>query len=293
MTNVPLVSVILPTYNRIKHINNSIASVLGQDTKYTIELIIVDDASTDGTENEINKINDQRVKYIKLNQNSGGGKARNVGINSASGKYIAFIDSDTIWYKNKIQIQVELLEKNQSYIGCYSRFTKLYSAGSEVQPPQIPAPDQARPGILLDNYIDTPTSIVKREVLERVGGFDENLPRFQDWEMFIRLTKLGMMYGFYQPLIDSLDLSDSISRNDKARLTALKIIYQKHYEEINESSAAINKITLKLFMAHALANDRSNAMTTLMTQFKKVSFGTKLVCLAIIATPNMIIRKIK
>ena len=98
------ISVIIPTYNRGNLIGDSIKSVLNQ-TYENLEVIVVDDGSTDNTKEEIDKIEDERVKYIKLMKNSGGSNARNIGIQNANGKYISFQDSDDIYYPKKLEIQ--------------------------------------------------------------------------------------------------------------------------------------------------------------------------------------------
>ena len=104
------VSVIIPTFNRGNILLNSIKSVLNQTYK-NLEVIVVDDGSIDNTKEEINKIEDERVKYIKLVNNSGGSNARNIGIKSASGKYISFQDSDDIYYPNKLETQIKNIIK--------------------------------------------------------------------------------------------------------------------------------------------------------------------------------------
>ena len=107
------ISVIIPTYNRGKSIIQSINSVLEQ-TYHNLEILIVDDCSTDDTEYLISKIDDPRVKYIKLKENKGASFARNIGIKIATGKYISFQDSDDIYKNNKIEKQYIFL--NSKYL---------------------------------------------------------------------------------------------------------------------------------------------------------------------------------
>lgn len=113
MESKALVSVIIPSYNRGSLILRSVYSVLNQSYK-NIELILVDDCSTDNTENVIKKIKDGRIKYIKLEKNSGACVARNRGINEARGEYIAFNDSDDIWHEDKIEKQIDFLIRNNA-----------------------------------------------------------------------------------------------------------------------------------------------------------------------------------
>ena len=112
------ISVIIPTYNRGKSIIQSINSVLEQ-TYHNLEILIVDDCSTDDTEYLISKIDDPRVKYIKLKENKGASFARNIGIKIATGKYISFQDSDDIYKNNKIEKQyINLIKKNSDFDFC-------------------------------------------------------------------------------------------------------------------------------------------------------------------------------
>lgn len=113
MTNNPKISVIIPTYNREKLIERSIKSVLNQTYK-NIEVIVVDDCSNDNTKSIVNSIKDDRLIYIKLSKNKGACYARNKGIEAASGKYIAFNDSDDVFYKNKLEKQLKNLLNNNS-----------------------------------------------------------------------------------------------------------------------------------------------------------------------------------
>jgi len=110
-----LISVIIPTYNRRDKVTYAVKSVLDQ-TYSNIEVIIIDDASTDNTEAEIKKIKDDRIRYIYLEKNHGAAGARNVGIKEANGTYIAFQDSDDIWEKEKLQMQIDKMAGTDLYI---------------------------------------------------------------------------------------------------------------------------------------------------------------------------------
>ena len=107
------ISVIIPTYNRGNIIENSIISVLNQ-TYTNLEVLIIDDGSTDNTKEIIDKFDDNRIKYIKLKNNYGGSNARNIGIKSATGKFISFQDSDDIFYPKKLEIQMKNIINQKS-----------------------------------------------------------------------------------------------------------------------------------------------------------------------------------
>ena len=119
----PKVSIILPTYNRAYIIEKGINSLLNQ-TYQDFEIIIVDDGSTDNTEEIIKKLQekDKRIKYIKLKTNKGAATARNIGIKAARGEYIAFQDSDDEWMHEKLEKQVKVLDTSSKEVVVYTGF---------------------------------------------------------------------------------------------------------------------------------------------------------------------------
>ena len=124
------ISVIIPTYNRAKSIIHSIKSVLTQ-TYHNLEVIIIDDCSNDNTESLISKIEDNRIKYIKLKENKGANFARNLGIKLSTGKYITFQDSDDIYHRDKIEKQyLNIIKKNSDFDFCqfYLHFNSSFKA---------------------------------------------------------------------------------------------------------------------------------------------------------------------
>ena len=257
----PLVSIILPTYNRAKYLIEAIDSVLAQKTSFQIEVIVVDDNSTDNTSEIMNSVSDSRVKYIALKKRHGGGGARNKGIEKSQGKYISFIDSDVTWLPLKLEKQISKLESNPEYACVYSTFYKITPAGKKEIQPKKTYNGWVNNNLLHSNFIDTPTAVVRRDAIDEVGSFDEKLPRFQDWELFIRISEKYQVYCFQDPMIESLDLPDSISRNDAARHEALLHIYNKHSDAFKKSKELHKNILLKLANANfILGNKRAGAL---------------------------------
>ena len=107
------ISIIIPTYNRESLVIKSIKSVLNQ-TYRNFEIIIIDDCSSDNTNNKIKKIKDYRVRYMKLRKHKGANYCRNLGIKRASGEYISFLDSDDVYYFNKLEKQIQNMKINKS-----------------------------------------------------------------------------------------------------------------------------------------------------------------------------------
>lgn len=189
------VSIVLPTYNRAYCIKRSIDSILRQ-TYPDFELLVIDDCSTDGTEALVADIMrvDDRVQYFKQPRNRGVAAARNEGIRRAQCACIAFQDSDDVWKADKLEKQLRVLE-GQPEIGLvYCTFEGKKKDGTLIHIPDDSMERSALQGelyrlLLQGNVIDAPTSVVRRECLEQVGLFDEELICLEDWELFLRIAK--------------------------------------------------------------------------------------------------------
>ena len=122
-----LVSIITPAYNSGRFVGESIRSVLAQTYSHW-EMIIVDDASTDSTRNEIGKFDDPRIRYVRLNHNVGGAEARNTALRMARGRWIAFLDSDDVWHPDKLEHQINFMERN-GYGFSYTAYSEMDEDG--------------------------------------------------------------------------------------------------------------------------------------------------------------------
>lgn len=224
---MPDITVIIPVYNREKLIRYSIESVLKQ-TIDDFELLIVDDASTDHTVQEVLNICDRRVKLIKLQHNSGACAARNIGIKNATGKYIAFHDSDDIWEKNKLEICLEQLCRNKADV-VFSGFEREYrNKKREILPKyNLNCVVDKVEAVLLENPVTTPTIFGRTEVF-RDEMFDERMPRFQDQELAIRILKKYQLYYINQVLVHSYIQENSITMNWKKAVVGLRRLHEKN-----------------------------------------------------------------
>ncbi len=208
-----LVSVIIPTYNRESTIEKSLQSVMNQTYK-NIEIIVIDDGSTDNTENIVKDIQDERILYIKQ-ENKGVSRARNTGILNSKGEYIAFQDSDDIWHANKLEVQMKKF-RNSQYGLVYSSFNKIYEKKNSV----LPKLKRGKEGniyfdLLKLNFIGCPTVILKKEVVEKCGIFDESLHKYEDWEYFIRISREYKVLFVEEVLVDSYYSPEGVNKFDK------------------------------------------------------------------------------
>ncbi len=282
-----LISVIMPTYNRADYLMPAIKSVLDQDAPCELELIIVDDCSVDATEHLIKGIGDARVKYLKNDKNIGAAASRNRGIELASGQYVAFIDSDTYWYKNKLSEQLAVLEQcHGSKVGViYSGFRKQHGAGWKSVPSEFHDGDLSSL-LLHGNLIDTPSALVDANILRKVGCFDEKLPRFQDWDLFLRISEISEFLSVKSSLLDSLTLADAISANDKARNIALIRIYGKYLNRFEAREKSNRRMIVKIVNSYLLLGDSSSAKDFLSKNLEKLTLAEGLMLRLICQLPK-------
>lgn len=191
------ISVIIPTFNRFKLLQRALSSVFNQ-SYLPKEIIVVDDGSTDETKNIQNLLH---VKYI-YQPNKGVSSARNLGIKHATSQWIAFLDSDDTWHKDKLALHVKLHEQNPSLHVSYTN-EKWIRDDKEVK---IPKKFAKYSGYIfehcLSHCIIAPSSVfIKKEVFEEVGVFDESLEVCEDYDLWLRITSLYPVGFIDKPLI--------------------------------------------------------------------------------------------
>ncbi|MFP4003172.1 MAG: glycosyltransferase family 2 protein [Alphaproteobacteria bacterium] len=222
----PQVSVVLPTFNRGAVLMRALQSVLGQ-TFSSLEVIVVDDASADDTAQRVAALDDPRVRYIRHSHNRGAAAARNTGIAAARGPWIAFQDSDDEWRPDKLETQMALARTAPREAVIYSGFVR--AAGDYMPHSGVRQREGDILGALLSgNFVSTQTLLVRKEVLEKAGGFDERLPRLQDWDLAIRLAETCPFLLVDEPLVRVHRSPDSISADAGAQARALALIFEKH-----------------------------------------------------------------
>ena len=194
----PSVSVVIPTYNRSRYLRHAVDSVLRQTYPGDMEIIVVDDGSTDDTQ-EVAKLystESKAVRYVRLAGNSGPSVARNTGIACAEGELVAFLDSDDEWLPHKLERQIRVLQE-RDLDAVYSGWNVIDAEGKLVgkHSPAV-RDDVLASAILKSNVIGTASSVVvRRECLLHVGGFDESLWFGEDWDLWIRLIKQKYRFG--------------------------------------------------------------------------------------------------
>lgn len=225
------ISVIIPTYNRGESIIDSINSVLKQ-TYHNLEIIIIDDGSTDNTEFLISNLNDDRIKYVKLNKNKGANFARNEGIKIASGKYITFQDSDDLYHLDKIERQYRNLIKKKSDFDFCMVCLHFNNSFEAIFPKEYQHKKIIRKKFLEElcngNFISTQSIFVKKEVIKD-NLFDINFPRLQDYDLVLRILPKCKVSFSKQVLVDLYRKNDSIGNDNKKLFQSFHLLSLKKY----------------------------------------------------------------
>jgi teichuronic acid biosynthesis glycosyltransferase TuaG len=228
----PLVSIVMPTYNCGKFIKESINSVLGQ-TYIHWELIIVDDNSQDTTELIIKELQEtcNRIIYLKLEINSGAAVARNKAIELAGGQYIAFLDSDDLWYPSKLEEQITFMEINH-YNFTYTKYMQISEAGIPTGRVISSIPKVAYKKMLYQNYIGNSTAIYNCKELGKI--YVPIIRKRNDYALWLKILKTGTeAFRYDEVLMKYRVTANSLSSNKRGLLK-----YQwELYHDIEELSS--------------------------------------------------------
>jgi len=197
MDNNVLVSIIIPTYNCQKYIRQAIESALAQTYK-NIEIIVVDDGSSDNTREEIDDlISDKKISYI-YQSNKGLPGARNTGIEHSKGEYLVFLDSDDVILPEKVTTQVSFMKKHPDVCLVYSRYKyfKNDNLNDVVSHPSALLRGNLYKHLIRANFFIVHSVLVKKACVEKVGRFDESFRAFEDWDLWIRMAESGCMFDY-------------------------------------------------------------------------------------------------
>jgi glycosyltransferase involved in cell wall biosynthesis len=243
----PQVSVIIPTYNRARIIKEAVDSVLAQDFKH-FELIVVDDGSTDNTSDVLAPYGDDVSIFFQ--ENKGVSAARNRGIAEASGQFIAFLDSDDLWLPKKLATQVDFFNQTPDALICQTEEVWIRN-GIRVNPKK----QHKKPsGMIFERSLAlclvSPSAVMmRRELLDSAGGFDETLPVCEDYDLWLRISCRFPVYLIEIPLIIKRGgHDDQLSKGaglDKFRIKAIEKIIKTGMLSDGQHRAALNMLKNK------------------------------------------------
>ena len=226
---MPKVSVIIPTHNRPVYLRSAITSVLNQTYK-DFEIIVVDDASEDDTEQVVAAFGEPRIRYFRHETGKGDGGARNTGIAHARGDYIGFLDDDDQWLPEKLALQIAVLENSQARVGgVYTGHFDISGSDGRITNVSYPI----RRGdlsqyALIESCIITSCVLLRKECFEKVGLFDESIPYCNDRDMWIRIAQSFQFEYIKQPLVKYRVHDNKLSTNFTLAVKGREIILQKY-----------------------------------------------------------------
>jgi len=222
----------MPTYNRAHLVDRATQSVLKQTYK-DFELIIVDDGSTDNTEQIIKSFEDPRIIYIKHKKNLGGSAARNTGIKNAKGKYLAFLDSDDEWLSQKLEVQIDHFVNSPKSTGLVYSPYYVQDDSLDIMIERGSSTAFKRGNVymfLLSGWCPSITSsvMIPKKVFKKSGLFDENLQSLQDYDFWIRIAKY-YRFDFVNEflVVNHHHLDSRIGTNFTSRIKGLNIFIEK------------------------------------------------------------------
>ena len=230
MVEKGLVSVIIPTYNREILVKKALDSVLGQ-TYENFEIIVINDGSTDNTGNILNEYKKQYPdKVFVVNQvNSGQVVARNNGIQSCRGEFVAFLDSDDIWLEDKLEKQMPLFSKRVGLVYC--GINEIDGHGNVIN--TVACQPGMRGNIyhdlLVKNRMTGGSVVITRSSIDKVGLFDTKLQAAENWDLWIRIAKEYLVDYVDEPLINYRKHGGNMSGNSQVMAEATERIFQKHF----------------------------------------------------------------
>jgi glycosyltransferase involved in cell wall biosynthesis len=272
----PTISIIIPTYNRAELLTRAIDSIIKQ-TYSDFELIIVDDASTDDTQEVVEQYDDYRISYIRKNHNEGGAAARNTGVRYSDGEYIAFCDSDDEYMKTKLERQLNKIEAED----CEAVYCRHYIVQDEYGVYKKSKSELKMGDIrheLLRGWCPASTSLfmIQKDAIEDVGGFDQDLPSFQDYDLWLRLAKKSRFCYVDDHLVAKHEHEgEQLATAPDIRLEGLDIFLEKWGDVIQEECGdedvgRLREAHLKnIYYTYCLNNRLNGSITDSMMYFNK------------------------
>ena len=277
---MPGVTVIIPTFNRCGDLLDAIDSVR-QGTYESWELIVADDGSTDRTVEHINSLFDHRIKVITHRHCGKPGVLRNRAVAQASAKLIAFLDSDDLWDRHKLAYQVEALDRHPTAGWCATNASRDHSGRQAVfQQHEAPA-NMVELAVLLMSQkfrITTPSIVVRRDLFELVGGFDEELDYCEDFDLWIRLARQSPLKFINQPLTITRYRDDHFPSPSVDVQQSWARVMRKHFSDTNRRVRRCARSRLSIHEAalarlHAAEGRRTEVLNHLAAALRANPLG--------------------
>jgi len=285
--NNPRVSVIIITYNRASLVGRAIRSLIGQSYQ-DFEIIVVDGCSTDNTEEVVKSFDNGRVNYIKQSANRGISDARNAGIRLSKGDYIAFLDDDDEWLPNKLEMQVDLLDRLPDDYGVVYCGCRTEQDGKTVAEYLPTYRGDVFNQMLRRSFIGTSTILIRASCFEVSGIFDENLPTCEDWDLWIRLAKKYKFDYISDILVVYHIHGDQVTFNQLKFIIGVRGVLHKYHEDFSRNQNTLSEQYRYLGVLYYLTGDRAEGTRFMFRSMKLNPIQNGIVhVLAALITPNI------
>ncbi|MCP4370178.1 MAG: glycosyltransferase [Deltaproteobacteria bacterium] len=268
------ISVIIPTFNRKDTLTEAVNSVFAQ-TLLPDEIIIVDCGSQDGTKKAFYDYNEP-IKFFET-KIPGASAQRNFGISNAKGSYIAFLDDDDIWHPEKLNIQIGFLEQHPE-ISMISSGNIRIGYDIKIDRPKWILGDLYKK-LFMKSFISTPTVLVKREVFDRVGCFNENYKRAEDYDLWLRISRCFHLAHTKTPLTWIRKSKNRLSDNKiDLRNSAIKVI-QENYDPEKISQRKLNRrisgIEISLGRRYIKSGNKQEGKKQFLSAIKRYPYSVR------------------
>ena len=232
----PLISVVIPTYNREKELNRALLSVLNQ-TYSNWEVLVVDNHSDDRTEDMICSLNDKRVRIFKIHNNGVIAASRNLGIKHSKGEYIAFLDSDDWWKSNKLEVSVSFLKKGADFV--FHPLNIVTNLNQKVFFRKLNSRNLKAPVfedlIVKGNPISNSSVVVKKSILNKIGGLSEDyqLIAIEDFDAWLRISKITNNFAMIPEFLGYYWVGGGNTSNPIQNLETIKAFEKRYSNELS------------------------------------------------------------
>lgn len=284
----PSVSVIIPTYNRGYCLARAIKSVLDQSYA-DFELIVVDDGSTDDTGSVLASFTDLRLKVVRHPKNRGVGATINTGIRNSTGALIAFQDSDDEWLPEKLERQAAVMNAGGDALGVVYCDQWRFRAGEKTHfaAPHLTPAD----GIIYDRALDdalynigNQSLLIRRSCFDKVGLYDDSLPKNEDLDMLIRISRHFQFHHIREPLLNYYVTADSVtSRGESAGIRTQETLFHKYLPDLQRLPAVLAKRAYWIGSFHMRNGDAAKGRAYIRKALRARPFNPRYVVAALLS----------
>lgn len=263
-TSTPVTTVI-PTFNDCATVLDAIRSVLGQ-TAPPAEIILVDDASSDGTPNLVAENFGDRVRLVRIDH-GGPSRARNAGLDAAQEPYVAFLDADDVWHPEKLAMQMSILQRDSSVGLVACDWVRHSEQWTDALPKTVSESVVSYRDMLILNRFQTSTVVARTELVRSVGNFDPDVDGAEDWDLWVRLAARAPVIKVNSPLVVYRDMPSGYSKDVWRVYQTMQSMLEKHRGQAPLSPASFKEIEawhhLRFAVAFYLEHDRRRAQYAL------------------------------